>query len=201
MDAPTLAGTLLRPADAGYDDARRIFNGMIDRRPALIARCASTADVAAAVKHARANGLTIAVHGGGHGVTGAAVCDDGMMIDLRPLNAIDVDADARVVACGGGATWGQFDAALQPHGLMVTGGRVPSTGVAGLTLGSGSGWLERKYGFACDNLLEADVVTADGRFVRANETDRKSTRLNSSHANISYAVFCLKKKNILLSHG
>ena len=171
MDAPTLAGTLLRPGEASYDDARRVFNGMIDRRPALIARCASTADVAAAVKHARANGLVISVHGGGHGVTGAAVCDGGLMIDLRPLSAVEVDADARIVSCGGGATWAQFDAATEPHGLMVTGGRVPSTGVAGLALGSGSGWFERKYGFTCDSLIAAEVVTADGDVVTASEDE------------------------------
>ena len=171
MDASTLTGTVLRPGDAGYDDARRVFNGMIDRRPALIARCASTHDVVAAVHHARRAGLQIAVHGGGHAVTGAATCDDGLMIDLRPMDAVEVDPEARIVHAAGGASWGAFDAATTAHGLMVTGGRVPSTGVGGLTLGSGSGWLERKFGLTCDSLLECEVVTADGDVVTASEDE------------------------------
>ena len=171
MDATTLTGSVLRPTDAGYDDARRVFNGMIDRRPALIARCATTGEVVAAVRHARAHGLVISVYGGGHGVTGAAVCDDGVCIDLRPMHAIDVDADARIVTAEAGATWGQFDAATTAHGLMVTGGRVPSTGIAGLALGSGSGWFERKFGFTCDSLLSCEVVTADGDVVTASEDE------------------------------
>jgi FAD/FMN-containing dehydrogenase len=171
MDVTTLTGTVLRPTDAGYDDARRVFNGMIDRRPALIAQCASTEEVAAAVRHAREHDLVVAVHGGGHGVTGAAVCDDGLMIDLRPMNQVTVDAENRIVRCGGGTNWGEFDAETTAHGLMVTGGRVPSTGVGGLTLGSGSGWFERKFGLTCESLVSCEVVTATGDVVYASEEE------------------------------
>ncbi|MCW2672169.1 MAG: linked oxidase-like protein [Frankiales bacterium] len=164
-------GTTLRPGDTGYDEARSVFNALIDRRPAIIARCTSAADVAAAVRFGRAEGLTISVYGGGHSVTGAAVFDDGLCIDLRGLNSIAVDADARLARAGGGLTWGELDAATQEHGLAVTGGRVPTTGVGGLSLGSGSGWLERAFGFTCDNLVEAEVVTAAGEVVTASETE------------------------------
>src|SRR4051812_22617129 len=146
-------GTTLLPGDAGYNEARSVFNGLIDRRPALIARCTSAADVAAAVRFGRAEGLTISVYGGGHSVTGAAVYDDGLCIDLRGLKTVTVDPVAKVARAGGGTTWGEFDTATQEHGLAVTGGRVPSTGVGGLSLGSGSGWLERAFGFTCDNLI------------------------------------------------
>ncbi len=171
FDLPGFEGTLFHPDDAGYDDARKIFNGMIDRRPALIARCSSTADVVRAVNCARENNLVIAVHGGGHGVTGAAMCDAGICIDLRGMKGMTVDPHARTARAEGGLTWGEFDAATQEHGLAVTGGRVTTTGVAGLALGSGSGWLERKYGLTCDNLIECEVVTADGRVVTASETE------------------------------
>jgi FAD/FMN-containing dehydrogenase len=162
-------GTTLRPGDAGYDEARSVFNGMIDRRPAIIARCTSTADVAAAVRFGRAEGLTISVYGGGHSVTGAAVADDGLCIDLRGLKHLDVDPTTRTLRAGGGCNWGEVDAATQEHGLAVTGGRVPSTGIGGLALGSGSGWLERAFGFTCDNLIEAEVVTASGEVVTASD--------------------------------
>jgi len=168
---PGFTGTVMRPGDDGYDDARTVFNGLIDSRPAMIARCNSTADVAAAVRHARANDLTVSVYGGGHGVTGAAVAEGALCVDLRGLKTADVDPDSRTVRAGGGLTWGELDAATQAHGLAVTGGRVPSTGIAGLALGSGSGWIERKCGFTCDNLLSAEVVTADGNVVTASETD------------------------------
>jgi hypothetical protein len=176
MSEATLAitdftGTLLRSGDTGYDEARRVFNGLIDSKPALIARCTSTSDVAAAVRHARENNLTVSVYGGGHGVTGAAVAEGSLCVDLRGLKSVDVDPDSRTVRAGGGLTWGELDAATQEHGLAVTGGRVPSTGIAGLALGSGSGWIERKCGFTCDNLLAAEVVTADGNVVTASETD------------------------------
>jgi FAD/FMN-containing dehydrogenase len=164
-------GQLLHPGDDGYDDARRVFNGMIDRSPALIARCSSADDVAAAVGLAREHHLPLSVYGGGHGVTGSAVCDAGVCVDLRGMRGIEVDPEARRVRVEAGCTWGELDGATQDHGLAVTGGRVSSTGVAGLTLGSGSGWLERKLGFVCDNLLEAEVVTADGRQVVASETE------------------------------
>jgi FAD/FMN-containing dehydrogenase len=171
MTMPGFTGTVMRPGDAEYDEARRVFNGLIDSKPAVIARCASTSDVAAAVRYARANNLTVSVHGGGHGVTGAAVAEGSLCVDLRGLKTADVDPASRTMRAGGGLTWGELDAATQQHGLAVTGGRVPSTGVAGLALGSGSGWIERKYGFTCDSLLSAEVVTADGNVVTASDTD------------------------------
>ena len=164
------AGTLIHPDGAGYDEARAVFNGMIDRRPAVIARCSSVDDVVAVVALARDNDLPLSVYGGGHGVTGSAVVDAGVCLDLRDLHAVTVDPGAKTVRIQGGATWGEVDAATQEHGLAVTGGRVSTTGVVGLALGSGSGWLERAFGLVCDNMLEATVVTADGRVVTASET-------------------------------
>ena len=171
FELPGFAGQVLHAEDDGYDDARKVFNGMIDRRPAVIARCAGADDVVAAVNLARENNLPLSVYGGGHGVTGSAVVDAGICIDLRGMDGVAVDADAQTARVGGGATWGQVDAATQEHGLAVTGGRVSGTGVGGLTLGSGSGWLERKLGFVCDNMLAADVVTADGRKVTASQDE------------------------------
>jgi FAD/FMN-containing dehydrogenase len=171
FDLPGFRGELIHPGDHAYDEARKVFNGMIDRKPVLIARCAGADDVAAAVRLAAEQHLPISVYGGGHGVTGAAVCDAGICVDLRGMKDITVDADARTVRAEGGLTWGEFDAATQAHGLAVTGGRVSTTGVAGLALGSGSGWLERKLGFTCDNLVQAEVVTADGRQVVASERE------------------------------
>jgi FAD/FMN-containing dehydrogenase len=164
-------GQLLHPGDDGYDEARKVFNGMIDRSPALIARCAGADDVAAVVDLAAAESLPLSVYGGGHGVTGSAVCDAGLCVDLRGMKGIEVDAGARTVRAEAGLTWGELDAATQEHGLAVTGGRVSTTGISGLALGSGSGWLERKLGFVCDNLIRAEVVTADGRQVIASEQD------------------------------
>jgi FAD/FMN-containing dehydrogenase len=164
-------GEISTPGDPAYDERRRIFNGMIDRRPALIARCTSTGDVAAAVGYARGRALPIAVHGGGHGVPGHAVCDGGVMIDLRGMKRIKIDAGARRVHAQAGLTWGELDAATQGYGLAVTGGRMSTTGVAGFTLGSGSGWLERKLGLAADNLRSAEVVLADGSIVHASERE------------------------------
>jgi FAD/FMN-containing dehydrogenase len=165
---PGFDGDVLVPGDAGYGDARTVFNAMIDRRPAVIAVCASTNDVVAAVTHAREQGLAISIYGGGHSVTGASVVDGGLVIDMRGMKGMAVDADARTARAEAGLNWGEFDAATQAHGLAVTGGRVPDTGIAGLALGSGSGWLERKLGFTCDNLIGAEVVTADGRVVHAS---------------------------------
>ncbi|MET0459860.1 MAG: FAD-binding oxidoreductase [Ilumatobacteraceae bacterium] len=156
---------------ATYDALRAVFNGMIDRRPAMIVRCSSAQDVSAALATARENGLSVSVYGGGHGVTGAAVCDDGLCIDLRPMQGVEIDPLARTARVEGGATWGLVDAAAQEFGLAVTGGRISTTGVGGLTLGSGSGWLERSLGFTCDSLLAAEVVTADGRQVVASEVE------------------------------
>ena len=167
-ELPGFTGTLIHPDDAAYDEVRAVFNGMIDRKPAVIAQCTSADDVVAAVNFARENALPLSVYGGGHGVTGAAVCDAGVVADLRTMKGITVDPAARVVRAEAGLTWGEFDAATQEYGLAVTGGRVTSTGIAGLALGSGSGWLERKFGFVCDNLVKAEVVTADGRKVVAS---------------------------------
>jgi FAD/FMN-containing dehydrogenase len=168
LGIPGFGGDLLAPGDGGYDEARAVFNGMIDRRPAMIAVCGSSDDVVAAVNFARAEGLPISVYGGGHGVTGAAVVDGGLVVDMRGMKDIQIDPAARTVRAEAGLNWGEFDAATQEHGLAVTGGRVPDTGIAGLALGSGSGWLERKLGFTCDNLIGAEVVTADGRVVKAS---------------------------------
>jgi FAD/FMN-containing dehydrogenase len=166
---PRFEGALIGPDDDRYDEARRVFNGMIDRRPAVIARCESIADVAAALAHARANGLEVAVRGGGHSAAGFATCDGGLVIDLSPLRGIAVDPLRRIAWVQPGVVWTELDAATQEHGLAVTGGRVGSTGVAGFTLGSGSGWLERKMGLAADNLRAARVLTADGRIVTASK--------------------------------
>jgi FAD/FMN-containing dehydrogenase len=161
-------GLEINPGDAEYDEARSLFNGMIDRRPEVILRCTSADDVVAVVNYARDSGLPLSVYGGGHSVTGAAVVDGGIVCDMRGMKGIDVDPGARMVRAEAGLNWGEFDAATQEHGLAVTGGRVPDTGIAGLALGSGSGWLERKCGFTCDNLVKAEVVTADGREVIAS---------------------------------
>jgi len=166
-------GQLVQPGDPDYDQARAVFNGMIDRRPALIARCAGDADVVAAVKFARAQELLVAVRAGGHSVPGYGVCDDGIVIDVAPMKGIWVDASAGVARAQSGLTWGEFDRETQVHGLATTGGRRTSTGVAGQTLGSGSGWLERKLGLTCDNLLAAKLVTADGEVVRADESQNQ----------------------------
>jgi FAD/FMN-containing dehydrogenase len=166
--AVDFTGTTIGPSDVGYDEAREVFNGMVDHRPELIMRCERTSDVVAALAVARNEGLPVSVYGGGHSVTGSAVVDGGLCIDLRGLDQVLVDPEASSARVGGGATWGVVDAATQEHGLAVTGGRVSTTGVGGLSLGSGSGWLERSFGFACDNLLSAEVVTADGRVVTAS---------------------------------
>jgi FAD/FMN-containing dehydrogenase len=162
----TFSGELIRPDDPGYDEARQLFNGRIDKRPALIARCASAADVRAALAYARERGLIVAVRGGGHSTAGYSCCDDGIVIDTSPMKSVDIDVEARTGRFGAGLTWGELDAATQKHGLAVTGGRVTHTGVAGLTLGSGSGWIDRKCGITCDSLISAEVVTADGHVVR-----------------------------------
>jgi FAD/FMN-containing dehydrogenase len=163
-----LQGELIQPGDSRYDEARKVFNGMIDKRPALIVRCAGTADVIAAVRHARETDIRLAVRSGGHGVAGYAMCDDGLVIDLSTMTRVRVDPAARTARAEGGATWGLFDHETQAFGLATTGGIVPSTGIAGLTLGGGLGYLNRKHGLACDNLLAAEVVTADGRLLRAS---------------------------------
>jgi hypothetical protein len=164
-------GQLLTEADEGYEEARRVFNGCFDRRPALVARCISTADVQLAVDYARETGSIVAVRGGGHSAQGFGTWDDAVVIDLSPMKGIEVDANKGVARAQAGLTWGEFDAATQEHGLAVTGGRVSTTGIAGLTLGSGSGWLERRCGLTADNLISAQVVTADGGVLTASATE------------------------------
>src|SRR5215469_7933006 len=164
----SLHGPLLCPGDAGYDEARKVWNGMIDRRPALIARCAGVADVLAAVKFARTHEVLVSVRGGGHNAPGNAVCQGGLMIDLAGMRSVRVDPLRRTARAEGGATWGDFDRETQAFGLATTGGSVSDTGIAGLTLGGGLGWLAGKYGLSSDNLLSVDVVTADGTMLIAN---------------------------------
>jgi FAD/FMN-containing dehydrogenase len=170
---PVLRGRLIRSDDADYDIARAVWNGAINRRPRLIARCLGTADVIAAVRFARDHNLEIAIRGGGHNVAGTAVCDDGMVIDLSAMRAVRVDPAGRRAWVQGGALWGDVDHETQLHGLATTGGIVSHTGVAGLTLGGGIGWLMRKHGLTVDNLLAADMVTADGERLRASENQHQ----------------------------
>jgi FAD/FMN-containing dehydrogenase len=166
--AAGLHGHLIRPTDGAYDEARRVWNGLIDRRPALIAQCADEQDVVQAVNFARTHDLLVAVRGGGHNVVGFGTCDGGLVIDLSPMHAVSVDPAAREARAQGGARWGEFDAASQAHALATTGGLVSTTGVAGLTLGGGIGWLMRRHGLTVDNLLAVEMVTADGRQLRAS---------------------------------
>src|SRR5687768_105545 len=164
-------GRLISAGHPDYDTARAVWNGAVDRRPRLIARCIGTADVVAAVRFARDHDLEIAIRGGGHNVAGTAVCDDGIVIDLSAMRGVRVDPSGRRAWVQGGALWGDVDQETQAHGLATTGGIVSHTGVAGLTLGGGVGWLMRKHGLTVDNLLAADVVTADGKLLRASEDE------------------------------
>jgi len=165
-------GKILLPSDDGYESARKIWNATIDRHPALIARCATTSDVVLAVNYARDNGIILAVRGGGHNIAGNAVCDDGIVIDLSQMKAASVDPEARRVTIEGGATLADLDAATQAHGLATPIGINSTTGIAGLTLGGGFGWLSRKFGMTIDNLESAEVVTAAGEVVRASASER-----------------------------
>ena len=158
------------PDSADYDEARRVFNKMIDKRPALIVRCGGVADVLRAVRFARDHDLIVAVRGGAHNAAGFATCDGGIVIDLSPMRGVRVDVDNRLVRVEGGATWGDVDRETQAFGLVAVGGIVSTTGVAGLTLGGGQGWFRRTFGMTCDNLVSADVVTADGRLLNVSET-------------------------------
>ena len=166
-----LDGGVILPDDPGYDDARAIYNAMIDKRPAVIARCGSAGDVAAALDFAQKSNLVVAVRGGGHNGPGFGTVEDGLVIDLSPMNRIDVNAHGRTARVQGGATWGQVDAATHAEGLATPAGIISTTGVGGLTVGGGHGYLSRKYGLTIDNLLEAEVVLADGRVVTASESE------------------------------
>jgi FAD/FMN-containing dehydrogenase len=162
-------GEILRPGEEGYEERRQVHNGMVDRRPGLIARPTGAEDVAAALRLARDLGLPVSVRGGGHNVAGRAVCDDGVMIDLSGMRRVDVDAGARRATAQGGTTWADLNEAAAAHGLAVTGGAISTTGVAGLTLGGGLGWLMSKYGLAADNLVGVELVTADGKILQVDD--------------------------------
>jgi len=165
----TFSGTVLLPDDDGYDDARRVHNGLIDRRPALIARCQGAADIADAIGIARSSGLEVSVRGGGHNVAGRAVADGGVMIDLAPMKGIHVDPAARTVRAQGGVIWSELNREAHAHGLAVTGGAISSTGIAGYTLGGGLGWLMAKHGLGADNLIGVELVTADGETLNVDD--------------------------------
>ena len=167
----SLGGELIQPNDEGYDDARKVWNAMIDKRPALIAQCRGTADVITSVNFAREQGLLLSVRGGGHNIAGTALCDDGLTIDLSGMKGLHVDLKTRTVRAQPGCRLGDLDRETQIFGLVVPAGIVTDTGIAGLTLGGGFGYLTRRYGYTCDNLLSANVVTADGSFLTASEKE------------------------------
>ena len=169
--ASRLRGDVLRPGDHGYDATRRVWNGMIDKRPGMIVRCAGTADVLDCVRFAREHSLLVSVRGGGHNYAGKSVCDGGLLIDLGPMKGIHVDPTRRTARAQAGLRLGEFDRETQAFGLATTLGVNTDTGIAGLTLGGGYGWLGGKYGLACDNVLSAEVVTADGRVLTASGTE------------------------------
>ena len=171
QEVASFEGRLIGPEDADYDEARKVYNAMIDKRPALIARCAGPDDVAKTVAFARDHDLLVAVRGGGHNGAGLGTCDDGVVIDLSPLKEVEVDPQARTVRVGGGCTWGEVDRATNEHGLATPSGIISTTGVGGLTLGGGLGHLTRKCGLAIDNLLEAELVLASGERVRASDEE------------------------------
>jgi FAD/FMN-containing dehydrogenase len=166
-----VTGAVITPGHPGYDEARKVYNAMIDRRPAAIVRCESAADVAAVVRQAAETGLELAVRGGAHSVPGFGTGDGVLVADLSGLSSVTVDAANRIARAGGGVTWGGFNDATGEHGLATTGGVVSTTGIGGLTLGRGIGYLARGYGLSADNLLSAEVVTADGNIVTASETE------------------------------
>jgi FAD/FMN-containing dehydrogenase len=179
LEISGFAGEMIEPGHPDYDGARALWNGAIDRYPRLIARCRGAADVAIAVRFARANHMEVAIRGGGHNVAGTAVCDDGLVIDLSDMRAVLVDPGKRTARVQGGALWGDVDRETQAHGLATTGGIVSHTGVGGLTLGGGIGWLMRKHGLTIDNLVSADLVTAEGEHVRASD---------ETHADLFWAL-------------
>ena len=174
-----VSGGVITPGDAGYEEARHVYNAMIDRRPAVIVRCGDATDVRAAVDFARENGLALAVRGGGHSVPGFGTVDDGVVADLSGMRAVTVDPAKRTARAEGGATWGDFNEATGAFGLATTGGVISTTGVAGLTLGGGIGYLARGFGLSCDNLVSAEIVTADGTMVTVSEDE---------HADLFWAI-------------
>src|SRR6266581_3334775 len=184
------SGALLQPGAAGYEDARKVHNGLVDKRPALIARCRGTADVVDAVALARETGLEISVRGGGHNVAGRAVTDGGLMIDLAEMKGIHVDPAAPAVRAQGGVTWGEFNRETALHGLAVTGGQISTTGIAGLTLGGGLGWLIGTQGLAADNLNSVELVTAEGEVlsVRADSHPDLFWALHGGGGNFGVAI-------------
>jgi len=186
--ATLVRGRVVLASDGDYDALRACFNGMIDRRPAAIVRVAGEGDIVAAIAFARRHELPIAVRSGGHSAPGHGVCDDGIVIDVRELKTVEVDAPARIVRCGAGLDWGELDAATQEHGLAVTGGRISTTGVSGLAIGSGSGWLERVWGLTSDKLIGLRIVTADGRVVEATEDDNAELLWASRGAGGNFGV-------------
>ncbi len=169
--ASQLRGEAILPGDPAYDEARRVWNGMIDRRPAVVARCRGVADVVACVRFAADHDVALAIRGGGHNVAGYGTCDGGLVIDLSPMRGVRVDPGRRTVRAEGGATWADLDHETQAFGLAAPGGIVSTTGIGGLTLGGGQGWLRRTHGMTCDNLISADVVTADGQLLVASESE------------------------------
>jgi FAD/FMN-containing dehydrogenase len=171
LELDALQGQQFRPGDDGYDDARAVYNAMIDKRPALIARCSGVADVVDAVNLARERGVPLAVRCGGHSVAGKGVCDDGILIDLSGMKGVHVDPEARVARANAGVLWGEFDRETQLFGLATAGGRMTTTGVGGFTLGGGYAWISTKHGLACDNMMSAQVVTAEGRVVNVGEDE------------------------------
>jgi FAD/FMN-containing dehydrogenase len=177
--AGSVSGSVLVPEDDGYEEARRVQNGLIDRQPAVIVRCAGATDIAGAVKLARSSGLEISVRGGGHNVAGRAVAEGGLMIDLSPMRGIHVDPAARTARAQGGVLWAELNREAHAHGLAVTGGAISSTGIAGYTLGGGLGWLMAKHGLGCDNLLGVELVTADGEILNVDD---------ASHPDLMWAL-------------
>src|SRR3712207_5824442 len=191
-----LRGELIQPDDPGYDEARKVFNGIIDKRPRMIARCSDVADVISCVNFARENDVLLAVRGGGHNGGGLGGADDGLVIDLSRMRGVRVDPETSTVRVEGGATWGDVDHATHPFGLAVPTGVISTTGVGGLTLGGGHGYLTRTYGLTIDNLLEADVVLADGSVVKASEDAYRSEEHTSELQSRQYLVcrLLLEKK-------
>src|SRR5439155_8807831 len=185
-------GEVIAPRDAEYDEARKVYNGMIDKRPAAVVRCTGTGDVAAAIAVARDEGLDLSIRGGGHSAPGFGTNDGGIVVDLSPLQDVVVDKGNRTARAGGGCTWAGFNAATNEHGLATTGGIIGSTGIAGLTLGGGIGYLARKYGLSCDNLLSAEVVLADGRVVTVGEKeyDDRDRALRGGGGNFGVVTTC-----------